>query len=42
MLLSIYEMKLALEEDGWEWNVLDMMDDWEIQEKYDEMVQQNS
>jgi hypothetical protein len=42
MALSIYKMKLALEEDGWEWNVLDMMDDWEIQEKYDEMVQQNS
>lgn len=35
--LSTYDMKLALESDGWEWNVLDMMDDEEIKEKYDEM-----
>lgn len=34
---TAHEMKLALEQDGWDWNVLDMMDDWEIQEKYEEM-----
>lgn len=31
---TIYEMKIALEADGWDWNVLDMMDDWEIEENY--------
>jgi len=34
---KIYRMKLALEKYGWEWNVLDMMDDQEIQDKYEEM-----
>lgn len=31
---NVYQMKLALEADGWDWNVLDMMDDWEIEENF--------
>lgn len=31
---TIYEMKLALEADGCDWNVLDMMDDEEIEENF--------
>lgn len=35
--LSTYDMKCQLEKDGWDWNVLDMMDEEEIKCKYDEI-----
>ena len=34
---DIYDMKYALEKYGWDWNVLDMMDDWEIKKNYEEI-----
>lgn len=37
LTLSTYDMKLSLEADGWDWNVLDMMDEDEIKCKYDEI-----
>ena len=39
MARRIYDMKLALEQDGWDWNVLDMMDNEEIRMKYEELTQ---
>jgi hypothetical protein len=34
---STYEMKVSLEEYGWDWNVLDMMGDDEIKLHYEEI-----
>ena len=34
---STYEMKVSLEEYGWDWNVLDMMSEDEIKLQYEEM-----
>lgn len=34
MVENVYQMKVALEADGWDWNVLDMMDDEEIEENF--------
>ncbi len=35
--MGVYQMKCELEEFyGYDWNVLDMMDDWEIEEHYRE------
>ena len=34
---DIYDMKYALEQHGWDWNVLDMMDEWEIKKNYEEI-----
>ena len=40
--MTTYEMKCELESTfGWDWNVLDLMEDWEIEDTYRELTANN-